>query len=103
MGLFSFLKGGPSLRELLKNGAVIIDVRTPNEYDRGRLPESINIPVDRIPTDAKRILVIKRPVIFCCNSGDRSAQAVSTIKKMGKKNVYNGGDWEKLYLIYKSI
>jgi len=103
MGIFSFFKMGPSLKDLLRKGAVIIDVRTPNEFDRGRIPDAINIPVDRVAANAERIRAIKQPVIFCCNSGDRSGQAVYIMKKNGKKDVYNGGSWERLFEIYKSI
>jgi phage shock protein E len=103
MGLLSFLRPGTSLKELLRKGAVIIDVRTPNEFDRGKIPDSINIPVDRIASNAERIRQIKHPVIFCCSSGERSRQAVAVMKKNKKADVYNGGDWEKLYETWKAI
>ena len=97
MGLLSFLGlGKGSIRNALQNGALIIDVRTANEYDQGRVPESINIPVDRIPVNIRRILDIKRPIIFCCSTGARSSQAVALLKEKGKKDVYNGGSWMKV-------
>lgn len=94
MGFLSFLGfGKSSLKEALQKGAVIIDVRTANEYDNGRVPDSINIPVDRIPVNIRRIRDMNRPVIFCCTSGARSSKAVSILKENGKKDVYNGGSW----------
>lgn len=94
MGFLSFLGFGKSgIRQALENGAVIIDVRTANEYDNGRVPDSINIPVDRIAVNIRRIKEMKRPVIFCCSSGARSSQAVGILKENGKKDVYNGGSW----------
>lgn len=94
MGIFSFLGfGGNKIKEALKNGAVVIDVRTASEYDNGKVPGSINIPVDRIASSIQRIKEMKRPVIFCCASGVRSSKAVSIARSNGIKEVYNGGNW----------
>ncbi len=96
--------GNGKLKDALLRGAVIIDVRSPAEFDgSGRIPDSINIPVDRIPINAKRILAMKHPVIFCCNSGDRSRQAVQMMKDKGMKEVYYGGDWERLLKIVNNL
>ena len=103
MSFLSQLFGGGRLKEALKKGAVIIDVRTPNEFDQGRVANSINIPVDRIPINAIRIKEMSRPVIFCCSSGSRSGQAVSIMKAKGLKEVYNGGSWLNVMKLLKSI
>jgi len=104
MGLFSFLNfGGGKLKDALKNGAIIIDVRTPQEFDGGKVPESINIPVDRIAANVERIKNMNRPVIFCCASGSRSATATSILKQKGKKDVYNGGSWYNVLKQLKSV
>ena len=103
MSFLSQLFGGGRLKEALKKGAVIIDVRTPNEFDQGRVADSINIPVDRIPINAIRIKEMSRPVIFCCSSGSRSGQAVSIMKAKGLKEVYNGGSWLNVMKLLKSI
>ena len=104
MGFLSFLGlGNGQLKEALRKGAIIIDVRTPNEYDQGRVPDSINIPVDRIPVNAERIRQMKCPVIFCCSSGSRRGTASRMMKERGKKDVYNGGSWENVLKILKSI
>ena len=55
-GLF----GKNKVKEAIKKGAVIIDVRTPHEYDNGKVPGSINIPVDRISVSVERIRSISR-------------------------------------------
>ena len=75
----------------MRRGAVVIDVRTAYEFDQGKVPGSINIPVDRIAVNAVRIKGMNRPVIFCCASGERSSHAVSIMKEKGLKEVYNGG------------
>jgi len=104
MGLFSFLGlGSGQIKNALRKGAIIIDVRTPTEFDQGRIPDSINIPVDRIAANAARIKEMKRPVVFCCASGGRSGQAVSMMKRNGLKEVYNGGSWISLMKIVKSL
>jgi rhodanese-related sulfurtransferase len=104
MGLFSFLGFGSSkVKDALKRGAVIIDVRTPQEYDGGKVPGSINIPVDKISANAERIKNMNKPVIFCCASGSRSGNASSIMKAKGLKDVVNGGSWLSVLKATKSI
>ena len=94
--MFGFLFGKKNLKEALKKGAVIIDVRTPHEYDNGKVPGSINIPIDRISASIERIRSMKKPVIVCCESGMRSNTAKSILKSAGLQEVYNGGSWESV-------
>ena len=104
MGLLSFLGlGSNNIKNALRRGAIVIDVRTPQEFDRGKVPESINIPVDRIAVNAERIKNMNRPVIFCCASGARSSHAAILMKQKGMKEVYNGGSWYNVIKILKSI
>ena len=104
MGLFSFLGlGGGKIKDALRRGAMVIDVRTPQEFDGGKVPESINIPVDRIAANAERIKNMNRPIIFCCSSGSRSGNAASIMKQKGMKEVYNGGSWENVLKLLKSL
>lgn len=85
---------GPKVdyKELLKKGAQIIDVRTSAEYAGGHVKGSINIPLNTISSNAKKI---KKdvPLITCCASGMRSASGKAILKSMGYKEVYNGGGW----------
>ena len=94
--MFGFLFGKNNLKEALKKRAVIIDVRTPHEYDNGKVPGSINIPIDRISASIERIRSMKKPVIVCCESGMRSNTAKSILKSAGLQEVYNGGSWESV-------
>lgn len=103
MGIFSFFSQGNKIKEALKNGAIIIDVRTVNEYDSGRVPESLNIPLDRIAASVQRIKQMNRPVIFCCESGRRSSKAVQHMKENGLKEVYNGGNWMQMLQLLKKL
>jgi rhodanese-related sulfurtransferase len=94
--MFGFLFGKNKIKEAIKNGAVIVDVRTPHEYDNGRIPGSINIPVDRIAANIDRIKAMKKPVIVCCESGVRSNTAKNILRSAGISEVFNGGSWESL-------
>lgn len=103
MGFLSFLGWGNSkIRQAIQNGAVIIDVRTANEYDTGRIPGSVNIPVDRIAVNIRRIKDMERPVICCCSSGARSSKATGILKENGLKEVYNGGNWMSVMKMIKN-
>ena len=104
MGLFTFLGfGGGKIKDALRRGAIVIDVRTPQEFDQGKVPDSINIPVDRIAVNAERIKNMNRPVVFCCASGSRSSNATVIMKQKGMKEVYNGGSWYDVMKILKSM
>jgi len=104
MSLLSFFGFGNSkVKNALRRGAIVIDVRTPQEFDQGKVPESINIPVDRIAANSERIKIMKRPVVFCCASGMRSGNAVSIMKGKGLKEGYNGGSWYNVLKILKTL
>ena len=96
----SFLKklfGGSSvdLKELVKNGSQIIDVRTPSEFQSGHIKGAINIPLQTLDKGLSKIKKDK-PVITCCASGMRSASAKSILKSKGFNEVHNGGGWTSL-------
>lgn len=84
-----------NLKELVKNGAVIVDVRTRGEYQGGHVSGSINIPLNELQNSAGRLNKSK-PVITCCASGMRSATAKSLLKDLGFTEVHNGGGWTSL-------
>ena len=99
--MFSFLKklagGGATadFKELVKSGAVIIDVRTPAEYRGGHVKGSINIPLDQLKAHAVELKKNQYPVITCCRSGSRSRMAKSMLSAAGIE-CYNGGPWDVL-------
>lgn len=86
---------GTDMKELVQNGAQIIDVRTRNEFQGGHIHGSINIPLQELSKNLSRIKKDK-PVITCCASGMRSASAKGILKANGITNVYNGGGWISL-------
>ncbi len=73
----------------------IVDVRTPGEYKGGSVPGSVNIPLNEIPDRIERLKEMKKPLIFCCASGNRSGQAANLVSLHGVKCI-NGGFWLEL-------
>ena len=72
--------------------AVLLDVRTPEEYAQGHIPDSINIPLSQINDDVPCAIKDKNtPLFVYCRSGARSSQAASQLKRMGYISVVNIG------------
>ena len=92
--LFGF---GPKVdyADLVKQGAIILDVRSKGEYQGGHIKGSINIPVDTLNNNLNKLKKDK-PIITCCASGMRSASAKSILKSNGFTEVHNGGGWSSL-------
>ena len=82
--------------QLVKNGAVILDVRSRGEYESGHIKGSINIPVDQLRNNFNKLKNKNKPIITCCASGMRSSSAKGLLKANGYLEVYNGGAWGSL-------
>lgn len=82
--------------DLLKQGAIILDVRSKSEYQAGHIKGSINISVEVLNNNLSKIKDKSVPIITCCASGMRSASAKSMLKANGYTQVYNGGGWMSL-------
>lgn len=95
MGFFDFLKGsdiGEGVREYNATpGAVLLDVRTPEEYREGHIPGSKNVPLQSLDKVTSFVNNQDTPVFVYCHSGARSAQAVSVLGGMGYTNIKNIG------------
>jgi phage shock protein E len=81
-------------REMVANGAQLVDVRSPQEFAQGAIPGSINVPLQMIQM-AHAHLKKDRPVIVYCVSGARSAQAQMFLENMGFDAVHNLGSIRK--------
>ena len=95
MGFFDFLKG-PDINQGVKeygttDGAVLLDVRTPDEYRQGHIPGSKNVPLQSIDKVDSVVENKGTPIFVHCLSGARSRQAVASLKQMGYTNVKNIG------------
>jgi rhodanese-related sulfurtransferase len=82
-------------KELVSKGAVILDVRSVNEFKSGHISGSRNFPVETIRNKVSDIKKLNKPVITVCRSGARSGMAKSILKSAGIE-VYNGGPWTSL-------
>ncbi len=86
---------GPTVAELFKDGAQIVDVRSPEEFAGGHVAGAINLPLQSLDRGMSKLRKDK-PVITCCASGIRSAAAKSQLESRGFSPVVNGGGWVSL-------
>jgi len=101
MSLFDFLKSSDinAGMEVFRStpGAVLVDVRTPQEYRDGHIPESKNVPLQSLEEMEGVVKDPKTPVFVYCYSGARSRQAAAMLGRMGYSSVKNIGgiaDWK---------
>ncbi|MFA6152290.1 MAG: rhodanese-like domain-containing protein [Chitinophagaceae bacterium] len=90
------IKPAADFSSLVKDGAIILDVRSKAEYASGHIKGSINISVDQLSKNLAQLKDKNKTIITCCASGMRSASAKSLLKSNGYNNVYNGGGWSNL-------
>ena len=95
MGLFDLFKR-PDINQGVSEfnsvpGAVLVDVRTPQEYREGHIPGSRNIPLQEISRSEPKLGPKDTPLFLYCRSGARSAQAASILRHMGYTNITNIG------------
>ncbi len=89
-----------NLIKKLKNGAVILDVRTEQEFKTGHINGSLNISLGSI-RERYFELDTTKTYITCCSHGLRSVKVETILKEKGFKNVFNGGAWSDLEKIVK--
>ena len=78
----------------LRNGALVIDVRSAGEFSSGHLAKAINIPLDEIETALpKRVKDKNQVLLLHCASGMRSGMAKSKLNGMGYMNAFNLGSY----------
>jgi len=98
MGIFNQLFGDSSsadLKSLIKQGAFLVDVRSPGEFAAGHAKGAVNIPVDQVALQLDKFKD-KNNIIVCCQSGGRSGQVKVILESNGITNVINGGSWNNV-------
>ena len=95
MGFFDFL-ASPDINQGVEKcrntpGAVLLDVRTVEEYRDGHIPGSRNVPLQSIGQVSDLISDRETPLYVYCRSGARSSQAVSLLRQMGYSKANNIG------------
>lgn len=95
MGLFDFFKGQDINRGIedfhQTPGALLLDVRTPEEYRQGHIPDSRNVSLQSLDNVRSIVGDKDTPLFVYCLSGSRSRQAVNLLGSMGYTNVRNIG------------
>ncbi|HEY1038223.1 MAG TPA: rhodanese-like domain-containing protein, partial [Bacteroidia bacterium] len=92
---FRFVTLTNGLDKKIKQGAIILDVRTSAEYATGHIDGAVNISLGTIRERYVELDTAKT-YITTCSHGLRSVKAESLLKERGFKNVYNGGAWTDL-------
>lgn len=99
--MLQFLKklfggGTPTdFKQLVKDGALILDVRTPGEFNSGHIKGALNMPLNEINKRVNELKKKNKAVITCCRSGSRSSVAKGVLQSAGI-DCYNGGAWNVL-------
>jgi phage shock protein E len=95
------IKDPEAARKLIGSGAVVIDVRTPDEYAEGHVPNAVNIPVQEMSSrldDVAKLVANDRarPIVVYCARGGRAATAKEQLDAAGYAHVVNGGGFDDL-------
>jgi rhodanese-related sulfurtransferase len=83
------LVSGATAQQLLASGAVLLDVRTLQEYEAGRIPGARLIPFDQLAARSGELPAKDRPIVLYCRSGRRTGLAASTLTELGYTAVYD--------------
>ena len=94
-------KDTTQMEKLIKEGAFLVDVRTPAEFAEGHVKGSTNIPLDQVPNQLAQFNGKDQIIVFC-RSGNRSGQAKMILERNGFKNVTNGGTWQDVNEVLNS-
>ena len=86
----------PTPRQLIADGALVLDVREQSEWDAGHLPTAHLVPVRELPARLAEVDAWTggdkgKPVVVYCASGQRSERAKGILEAAGFTNVVNGG------------
>lgn len=97
MGFFDFLFGAKKkqIQYFLENDAVILDVRTQSEWNKGHIDGAKHIPLDDLRNHLQELKQMNKPFVVCCESGVRSAKA-SKFLNLNNIEATNGGGWVNL-------
>lgn len=98
MNIFKQLFGSSEkvdLKDVIAEGAFLVDVRTPAEFAAGHVKGSVNIPLDKVTSQLTKFANKNNIVVFC-KSGGRSTMAKAILNNAGFKNVVNGKTWENV-------
>ena len=87
-----------TLKAKVQQGALLVDVRSPQEYKSAHIEGAINIPVNQVQQRLKEFGAKEQEIIVYCKSGGRSSRAQNILQTQGYQHVYNLGgigNWPK--------
>lgn len=90
------------LPKLIKDGAFLLDVRTPGEFHDGSVPGAVNIPLDQLELELNQ-LEGKTHIIVFCKSGTRAGKAQRILEEHNITNTTNGGSWKNVLKAYEEV
>jgi phage shock protein E len=99
--LLLLLKRGSNIsaaraREHLRKGALVIDVRSAQEFSSGHISDAVNFPLEGIETSLPRRIQDKNRVLLLhCQSGMRSSVASKKLQNLGYVNAFNLGSYQR--------
>ncbi len=83
--------------EKIDDGALVVDVRTPAEFESGHIDGALNIPHDQVSSRIAEISDHKdKPVVLYCRTGRRAGEVEQKLEASGFQHVLNGGGFEEL-------
>ncbi len=86
--------------DYIRNGACVVDVRSPREFSAGHLLQAFNFPLEELEgTLPQRIKDKNRVILLHCRTGLRSKQAKERLESIGYKHVFNLGSYERAFKI----
>ncbi len=81
------------IKDYKSRGALVIDVRTPMEYEEGHAPNSKLIPMHEIMETVEEVKALNKPVILVCRTGSRAASVEAFYRRHGIDAI-NAGPWQ---------
>lgn len=89
-GLITYME---AKEQIINHGAIMVDVRTEDEYNENHIDGAVLLTLDTINEEAVANIVESKdtPIIVYCKSGNRSSQALVMLKSLGYTEVYDFG------------
>ena len=93
MGILDLLFGkqNKKVQEYLDKGAILLDVRTKQEWNAGHIKKAIHIPLDQLNNRLNEVKKLKKPIIVYCASGVRSGKAAKFLSLNNIEAINGGG------------
>lgn len=93
--IFNIKMNTENIAQLVADGALLVDVRRPDEFAEGHVAGSINIEHNTILAHTAQLKEANHIIVFC-RSGNRSGMAKAMLENVGFTNVTNGGTWKDM-------